>query len=79
MCPTSEFWCQALLGYCQVIPGEEVSSLYGGSRHACLQEMQDMGGTKGGVHMRGQIGRQEERGLAAEGWRFPDSAVNNKM
>lgn len=38
-----------------------------------------MGGTKGGVHMRGQIGRQEERGLTAEGWRFPDSAVNNKM
>lgn len=38
-----------------------------------------MGGTKGGVHMRGQIGRQEERVLTAEGWGFPDCAVNNKM
>lgn len=27
MCSISEFWCQALWGHCQVIPGEEASSL----------------------------------------------------
>lgn len=45
VCSFSEFWCQTPSGHCQVIPGEEASSLVDPPSwiKACLQEMQDTG------------------------------------
>lgn len=81
VCPISEFWCQALWGHCQVIPGEEESSPVDTPPRpkACLQEMQDRVAAKGGGYWRGHIGSAEEKKVIATGCGFSDSQVNNMM